>query len=259
MTAPPRFLDDQSVLPPELMRALNGAPGEPSQQELAALANELGSAVGVALAAPVIAKALPAPVVAKAALSGGTTLGVSAAKPLAVLGAWVLGGVAVGAGLSAGAYSFARTDDPAPQAVPVVSAAVRTVPREPIATVAEAVVAAPREEPESDVRAPERATASGQASAAEPAKASAAETEISLLKRARAATLANPARALALTAEHAKLYPGGALEQEREVIAVDALLRLGRRDEAAQRAKQFQERYPGSAHARRMGTLATGG
>jgi hypothetical protein len=80
----------------------------------------------------------------------------------------------------------------------------------------------------------------------------ASESELSLLKRAREA---DPTQALALTAEHARRFPTGALEQEREMIAIDALLRLGRRDVAEQRAKRFQAQYPGSAHARRLSAL----
>jgi hypothetical protein len=247
------------------MRALSAAPGEPSQQELAALASKVGGAVGVALAVPAVAKALPA--TTKTAISGGATLGASAAKPLAVLGAWVVGGLAIGAGLSGVAYSFAPTDGPAPQAHPALSAAARTL--QPAAAVREVPEVVASAMPSVDVRAlpaehaiEPKATASGRTAASsplapEPPTTPEAESEISLLKRARA--VADAAQALALTSQHAKLYPGGALEQEREVIAIDALLRLGRRDEAAQRAKRFQERYPGSAHARRMGTLAEGG
>ena len=260
MTAPRRLMDDGGVMPRELTRALNGAPGEPTSQELAALASALGGALGVALPLPAVAKGLQAG--AKAALSGSATVGVSAAKPLAVLGAWVVGGLALGAGLSGVAYSFATTDGPAPQARAVAGATVRA----PVPNAAVAVPeAAPSPPPVVDVRALPLATpsvrmlSSPPAPASAPTPAPAPESELSLLKRAREATQSNPAQALALSSEHAKLYPGGALEQEREVIAIDALLRLGRRTEAAKRAGQFQERYPGSAHARRLSTLFTGG
>lgn len=74
--------------------------------------------------------------------------------------------------------------------------------------------------------------------------------EAELLERARRALTSDPARALALTRLHQAQFPRGALAQEREVIAIDALRRLGRGDEAGQRASRFGQQYPGSAHRR---------
>jgi hypothetical protein len=72
--------------------------------------------------------------------------------------------------------------------------------------------------------------------------------EAALLDGARAALGTDPRRALALTQEHAKRFPHGTLIQEREVIAIDALSRLGQTDAARRRASDFERRYPGSAH-----------
>ncbi|HEX3773476.1 MAG TPA: hypothetical protein VHV51_03375 [Polyangiaceae bacterium] len=72
--------------------------------------------------------------------------------------------------------------------------------------------------------------------------------EASLLERARAALGSNPAAALQLTNEHQKEFPRGALVQEREVIAIAALRRLGRTAEAERRAQAFDRTYPNSAH-----------
>jgi hypothetical protein len=158
------------------------------------------------------------------------------------------------------AYSFATTEGPAQQAPPA-AAAVRAALPEPRVIASEAVVAAPSVPSIVDLRGLQLATPSARAARSPPTPEHAdnPESEISLLKRAREAMQANPRKALALSSEHAKLYPGGALEQEREVIAIDALLRLGRKAEAAERAKQFQAHHRGSAHARRLGTLITGG
>jgi hypothetical protein len=71
--------------------------------------------------------------------------------------------------------------------------------------------------------------------------------ELDLLARARRIVASAPARALQLTAEHARRYQDGVLAQEREVLAIDALARLGHRDLAAARARRF-ERYPDAAH-----------
>ncbi len=81
------------------------------------------------------------------------------------------------------------------------------------------------------------------------------ESEASFLRRTRAALAEDPARALRMTEEHATRYPQGVLVQERDVIAIDALVRLGARDEARARAKAFQARYPASAHASRVTAL----
>ncbi|MET0792442.1 MAG: hypothetical protein ABW061_13055, partial [Polyangiaceae bacterium] len=63
------------------------------------------------------------------------------------------------------------------------------------------------------------------------------------------------AAALVLAAEHAREFPAGVLTQEREVIAIDALLRLGRRSEAEARAASFHRQFPASAHGRRVDVL----
>lgn len=74
------------------------------------------------------------------------------------------------------------------------------------------------------------------------------ETEISLLKRARETLANNPGTSFALAEEHRKTYARGRLGQEREVIAITALMRLGRPSAAHERAEQFKRTYPGSAY-----------
>jgi hypothetical protein len=81
-----------------------------------------------------------------------------------------------------------------------------------------------------------------------------AESEAELLERARGLLASNPSRALALTDQHRTRFPGGVLTQEREVIAIEALKRLGRTDEAAGRAADFARRYPGSAYRKKLDT-----
>jgi len=101
------------------------------------------------------------------------------------------------------------------------------------------------------------------ATPAHPAEASAvalepageAESEAGFLRRTRAALAGDPARALRMTEEHAARFPRGVLVQERDVIAIDALVRLGRRDEARAKAMSFRARYPSSAHASRIAAI----
>lgn len=86
----------------------------------------------------------------------------------------------------------------------------------------------------------------------------AAPTELELLDEAQAALATSPSRALTLARQHAQRYPDGAFAQEREVVAIDALVRLDRRDEARSRAERFHARWPSSAHGRRVDVLVAG-
>jgi hypothetical protein len=80
-------------------------------------------------------------------------------------------------------------------------------------------------------------------------------SESVLLNQARSALRSNPRRALALTQEHAKRFANGVLAQEREVIAIEALSRLGQSDTASSRARDFERRFPGSAHQSKVDQL----
>lgn len=83
-------------------------------------------------------------------------------------------------------------------------------------------------------------------------------SESALLQLAHDAIPTNPRRALALTGEHARRFPTGVLAQEREVIAVEALVRIGRRDEARARAATFLATYPSSAYRSRASEAIDG-
>jgi hypothetical protein len=84
---------------------------------------------------------------------------------------------------------------------------------------------------------------------------SASPDELKLLARAQRALSSDPSSALALAGEHVRSFPSGALVQEREMIAIDALLRLERAAEASLRAARFHQRFPSSAHRRRVDVL----
>lgn len=79
--------------------------------------------------------------------------------------------------------------------------------------------------------------------------------ELALLTRARRISLAQPARALALLEQHRAQYPHGTLAEERELLAVEALLREGREAEARTRAGAFRAEHPRSLHVRRLDAL----
>lgn len=90
------------------------------------------------------------------------------------------------------------------------------------------------------------------APAAAPAERAPGPTEASLLMPARAALARAPARTLTLCAQHAELFPNGALAEERDVLAIEALAGLGRTGEARARADAFRRAHPGSAHLERI-------
>ncbi|HEY3496085.1 MAG TPA: hypothetical protein VGK73_15410 [Polyangiaceae bacterium] len=81
------------------------------------------------------------------------------------------------------------------------------------------------------------------------------EDEFALLRRAQAVLERDPRKALVLAGDHERKFPGGAFAQEREVVAIDALLLLGRRAEAQARADRFHRQWPDSVHGRRVDVL----
>jgi hypothetical protein len=85
------------------------------------------------------------------------------------------------------------------------------------------------------------------------------ESEISLLQAAKAALRDDPAAALALADRHARRFDAGALAQEREVIAIEALVALGRAADARDRGGRFERDFPQSAHRLRIESLLSAG
>lgn len=121
--------------------------------------------------------------------------------------------------------------------------------QEPARSTPDAVVAKPR------AGAAATATADSTRSAPPTAAPAAAASELELLRDARLAVHQAPARALQLTEEHARLYPRGLMTQERELIAISALVALGRRTAALSRAAAFERLYPTSPYRKQLGDL----
>jgi hypothetical protein len=84
--------------------------------------------------------------------------------------------------------------------------------------------------------------------AAKNAAAPSEADEIALLGRAHDALRASPAESLALCKEHETKYAGGHFAQEREAVAIEALVYLRRTDEARRRFAEFERRWPTSSH-----------
>jgi len=122
--------------------------------------------------------------------------------------------------------------DPAPS---VPATKVESLPLEPDDTTARTTQPA--------VRAENHAPSTS----SEPRVESALGRERAVLDPARAALAAgDPAKALKQVNRHAREFPGGILSEEREAIAINALVTLGNYAQATKRAAAFRARYPRS-------------
>jgi hypothetical protein len=80
-------------------------------------------------------------------------------------------------------------------------------------------------------------------------------SELALLQRAQLALDTQPKQTMTLVSEHEREYLHGIFAQEREILAVEALTKLGKRESARQRGERFLREYPESAHVRRIYNL----
>lgn len=71
-------------------------------------------------------------------------------------------------------------------------------------------------------------------------------TEMRLLHEARTAVRRDPPQALRLAEEHRMRFPDGALREQREAIAIMALIVAGRSAEAERRYWEFHDDFPTS-------------
>jgi hypothetical protein len=194
---------------------------------------------------------------------GGAKIGAIAAT-LAALGALV----------ALGTFLIApRTPRPPAATPPALPAAAEAAP--PVATPPPPAAAgtAPWEDapPPADAertavpgsRRPARVQPRGVA-AGPPATAASPATrlreETTFIRDARLALRAGDApRALRVLDECRRLFPAGALQQERERLVIEALVKDGRAAEASARATHFLRRYPDSPHADEIRSLGLGG
>jgi hypothetical protein len=81
--------------------------------------------------------------------------------------------------------------------------------------------------------------------------------EVAAVDRARASLASGAAeRALEELAEYDRLRMTGTLDREARILRIDALLRVGRRQEAVELARSYLARFPRDAHAVRLRELA---
>ncbi|WP_394832740.1 hypothetical protein LVJ94_40180 [Pendulispora rubella] len=129
---------------------------------------------------------------------------------------------------------------------PVVSAPATAITAE----VAPSVVVPDAAVPPAPSAPPPQASAARPPAPARAKKEDSADTlavELSLVQMARAALArGNYAAALDATEQHARTFPKGHLTEERESLAIQALVGAGRDAEARARAARFRAKYPQS-------------
>jgi hypothetical protein len=142
-----------------------------------------------------------------------------------------------------------HTTDPVPQA-PASSCSASASLRSSDRIIGRST-APPAATPPGSVRAPP--LTAGKATESDPlAPSETIAQEAALLERARRLLGQSPERALLLANHHLESYSPGRLGAERELIAIDALVRLGRVDQARHRAAPLLTGDSGSLYARRV-------
>jgi len=245
-----------SELGPETRALLDAARSgdEPTPEDHARVKRRVWAQIGVAVGAAAGASAGAA--ASNAGATGAKAVAASAAR------AWLtwkgLAVVAVAAGVGAGAYALARAWSAPPQSSGVVQIASPTAAGStvPAATPpADSASATPADStPVVDVgQLPVAAPPSASGAAAAPASSGSLQDELALIRAADAALRAgNPARALALTDEHARRFPRGALSEERAGMRILALCAMGNASSSG--AAAFLASHAGSPLAPRIRT-----
>ena len=148
--------------------------------------------------------------------------------------AMIVAGVAI--------YALSRTPAPPaplPPPPPAAIASVAPAPPEPVAI--------PTISPSDLPSAREPQSPSARTIPSAPAAPTETE-EIALIARAQEALASDPAASLALCREHGQRFANGHFAQEREAVAIEALVDLHRTREANERFDAFALRYPTSSH-----------
>lgn len=130
----------------------------------------------------------------------------------------------------------------------------RPAPSEALVAEPSPVEASPAEATEASSSTSSATARSAEASDV-PTAAPPAPTELGLLAEARRVLRSTPSQTLRLTNEHRERFDRGALVEEREVLAIEALVRLEREPQASARAERFRRRFPGSIHASRLSAI----
>ncbi len=274
--------DDAGELP-ELRQALGQArrlgTNESERVRLAAalaplLAVNAGAAVVATTSSTAAASAAGASAAGAAGSAGAGAAGASAATAtvagasIKTLAVWGLVASAVTGGGVAGVVYWpeAESNDQATVQVPAPQeprAAVAPEPQEPEAEPVEPEVSeaepaateaplAPAPQRTIKVTKPSKPAATSEP---EPEPKTPPPDPLAPLEKARAVVKSQPSKALAIVAQHRKDFPRGPMVQEREVIAIEALVNSGQKAAAKARAERFKQHYKSSIHLRHIELL----
>jgi hypothetical protein len=194
-------------------------------------------ALGLVVPPPPPAPPLAGPEAGAAAQAANAGALLSTGKMLAIVT------VSVAAVVAGGAAFFALSTEPPtavnskPAAAPLESAVVDEVP---VLT------------PSVEATTPAPVLSSAASAVNAPPVATGSVNEVGLLRQARGALSQRPERALELLRRHQREFPSSNFEQEREVIRIEALRRLGRTQEAERLGEAFEQKFPNSAHKNRL-------
>jgi len=249
---------EQSIIDALKNDATAPVPPERSQR----LASRLAAGAGIMGLTTSVAGATHAAIASGSALGGGAVAATGSALgtslTLVGLTKTLLVGMGLGAGAGLGLYATFRSSAPASSAMqaPLVvpaAAAVTSARAAPLAAVpptaltGDGVVAPERPAPSPpppDARtnpSPELPRDSA------PEKARSLAEQQALLDEARGALRRGDGNAaLAALRQHLARFPQTVFDEEREAVAIKALLLIGQRDAARQREAAFERRYPAS-------------
>jgi hypothetical protein len=231
---------DESAEDPVLREAIGSARRDvPSDERMKALSLAFGAKLGAAGASGAGGASTAS------GATGSGTVGTGAASAAGIKGVGIVAAAVIGA--SALWYATRPAPSPPEPAKPAPVAIVESA--------APTKAVAPKSEPIPTLSVDDLPKAPTHAAPKPSADDTPKESDTALLGRAQKELGKNPANALALLGEHAKTFPRSGFGQEREVMTIDALIRLGRRGEAEARADQFAKAYPKSAHNRRIDSL----
>lgn len=229
--------------PLDTLRAL-GAGDEPPAETKERVAGALFAALDTAASATAASALVKHSVVPASMHPVASSLlgGAAGTKLLAVAaGIWLVGGITGAAlyrGLRPQELRVVYVDRPI--AIGSIAPIAPTAPQLPDPVASNTVIAAPSSGVENRIEEQPSASA-GLPSGTELAR------ERALLDVARAdAAQGEPEQVLAVVAQHRRQFPRGRLAEERDALAIRALISLGRTTEARQRARAFRTAYPNS-------------
>lgn len=183
-----------------------------------------------------------------------TALAALPATPLVKGLPWLIAGGAV---VVAGALTLVTQRTPTMGAAPSAQA-TNSAPAAASSEVVPAEAAPEAQTPAVAERAPAASGRHAGPAAATSSSEDALAGEAKLLNQAHAAMSSDPHQAYAFASAHAKRYPRGQLAAERELIMVQALVKLGRVREAETRGRALRKSAPSRIYGERLDTILKG-